>query len=531
MTHPSRAPLRLLSNISYSTSHRAPRRNTHCTNPTLAADAANCSLRPSHNSFYLTDMSIRPHPASRDGQPRSSTRRDFLKTSLAFGAFSILPASRLYGKAAPSEQVNLAAIGIGNRGEQNLQNIAQSPHCRIVALCDIDLQGEHTAKSRAAFPGVPVYSDFRKLFDEMAEDIDAVLISTPDHSHFAITMLAMSLGKHVYVEKPLGHTFAQNERLMDLARRSGVVTQMGNQGHSGANYFQFKAWKDAGIIKDVTRVTAFMNNERRWHGWGASVTDYPSQPIPDGLDWDLWSNAYPIPPFSDRLHPAEWRSWFQYGSGAFGDWGPHILDTVHEFLELGLPERVTALRREGANPLVYPQASTIEFAFPARGDMPACDITWYDGTENKPTIEPELGPLETDPDTGKTARVPFEIKKPGKVIYSKEHVFHGNSHEDYLRILPNEKYMDMRRSLPRFPQKNSNHYVNFLLACKGEETTRSPFHISAPLTQVFNLGIIAQRLGGELAFDRNTKRFHGNDTANALLDPEPRPEWKQYYTL
>ena len=146
------------------------------------------------------------------------------------------------------------------------------------------------------------------MFDEMANEIDAVLVATADHAHFCQAMLAMSLGKPVYVQKPLAHTYGQCERLIDMAERSGVATQMGNQGHSGANYFQFKAWTEAGVIKDVTRVTAHMNNPRRWHGWGAAVTEYPDEPLPEGMDWEAWTCSAPEHPFSAKLHPAEWRS-------------------------------------------------------------------------------------------------------------------------------------------------------------------------------------------------------------------------------
>ncbi|MBK1876713.1 Gfo/Idh/MocA family oxidoreductase [Pelagicoccus mobilis] len=476
-------------------------------------------------------MQDTPRSPSSAISPSGTSRRDFLKRSAAFGAISFLPARLLFGQNKPSDQVRLACVGIGHRGHANINNIVQSGACEIVALCDVDLQGAHTQDHQAKFPKARKFSDWRKMFDAMSDQIDAVLISTPDHAHFSVTMTAMSLGKHVYVEKPLAHTFGQVERLIDLAKRSGVATQMGNQGHSGANYFQFKEWTKAGIIKDVTRVTAHMNNPRRWHGWGQDVTEYFSEPVPPGMDWDLWMDSAAVHPHSARLHPGEWRSWFDYGCGAFGDWGPHILDTCHEFLELGLPKKITAVKRDGPNPLVFPQASTINFAFGKRGKMPACDVTWYDGTENKPVVEEELGKLETNPETGKTARTPIEIKRPGKIIYSKDLVFQGGSHSSHLHLLPHEVYMDMRKDLPRFPQKNSNHYANFLLACKGEEETRSPFHISGPLTQVFNLGCIAQKLGGDLKFNPKKKRFTNSKAANALLDPAPRKGWEQYYAL
>ena len=477
-----------------------------------------------------------------------STRRHFLKSSAAFGALTILPSYVALGAksstgVAPSEKVNVALVGIGNRANGNRKSLYNSGICNVVALCDIDPKGAHTQealyqhgvittspqlkKNQAAPKVFPhkarFFTDFRKMFDAMGDEIDAVVITTPDHSHFAVTMLAMSLGKHVYVEKPLAHSFGQCARMMDLAARSGVATQMGNQGHSGANYFQFKAWSEAGLIKDVTRITAHMNRPRRWHGWGSSTTAYPSEPLPEGINWEQWIDSAHEHPYSAKLHPQEWRSWYDYGCGCFGDWGPHILDTSHRFLKLGLPEKITAVHREGVNnsDLIYPDASTIQFDFPERQGMPACAVTWYDGVNNKPFLEGEYT------DDGQ----PLELNKPGKVIYSKDLVFQGGSHSAALQIVPRQKYMDMRRDLPTFPQKNSDHQTNFLLACKGEEETRSPFSISGELTQVFNLGILAQRLGGELTFDRASKQVTNNPTAQALLDPAPRKGWEEFYKM
>jgi predicted dehydrogenase len=469
------------------------------------------------------------------------SRRHFLKSSAAFGALTILPAYIALGNKsttgrAPSEKVNLAVIGIGNQGELDLRALFDSGYCNVVALCDIDLQGSHTQKSQQAHPNAPTFTDFRVMFDEMADQIDAVLIATPDHSHFAATMLAMSLGKHVYVEKPLAHTFGQTERLMRMAaEHPELVTQMGNQGHSGANYFQFKAWAEAGIITDITRITANMNHPRRWHGWGSSTTKYPSEPLPAGVDWEQWMDTVAKPhPYSQKLHPQEWRSWYDYGSGCFGDWGPHILDTSHRFLKLGLPEKITAVHRDGVNnsDLIYPDSSTIKFNFPERGPgMPACEVTWYDGVNNKPELEAEYSEPLTKKETGEITREPTILEQPGKVLYSKDLTFQGGHHGDPLRIVPREKYKAMRNSLPTFSQKNSNHYANFLLACKGEEESRSPFSVSGELTQVFNLGVLSQRFGGELEFDRKTKQITNNKVANALLDPAPRRGWEEFYTL
>ena len=464
-------------------------------------------------------------------------RRTFLKKSAVFGGVACLPPAVALGgnatgiTAGPNELLNVAAIGIGNQGSVNINSLLNTGLCRMVALCDVDLKGKHTQSVQRKSPEAKTYTDFRVLFDEMADQIDAVLIATPDHSHFSAAMLAMSLGKPVYVQKPLAHTFGQCERLIDLAERSGVVTQMGNQGHSGANFFQFRAWAEAGLIRDVTRITAFMNKPRRWHGWGAACTGYPSETLPEGLDWDQWMDSAPEHPFSTKLHPGNWRCWFDYGSGAFGDWGPHILDTCHRFLKLGLPETIEAVNLEGQNEFVFPQDSTIRFKFPERDGMPPCEVTWYDGVNNIPTVEEELGNLVVDKKTGTTSRTPITITQPGKIIYGKDLVFKGGSHSSVLQIIPREKFMEMRKSLPQFTQRNSGHFENFLRAVKGEEEARSPFAVSGPLTQVFNLGILAQRLGGTLTFDRKTKTITNHKGAQALLDPAPRKGWEEFYRL
>jgi predicted dehydrogenase len=357
------------------------------------------------------------------------------------------------------------------------------------------------------------------MLDEMHATIDAVCVATPDHSHFPVAMEVMRRGKHIYLEKPLAHTFQEVELLMAMAAKSGVVTQMGNQGHSGNNYFQFKAWTEAGIIKDVTRIDAFMNASRRWHGW--KVTGFPdAEPLPPGLDWDAWHAARPVHPFSARLHPQNWRSWFHYGSGAFGDWAPHMLDTAHRFLDLGLPHTIEAVRRDEPSPFIFPQASTIRFEFAARGAMPPVEVFWYDGQKNRPPLPGELGPGA------------ILAEENGKFLYSRTLVFKGGTHGDTLRILPESRMQEMAASLPKIAGGFSDHAVNFVRACQGTEEARSPFSVSGPLTQVFILGIIAQRLGGTLKFDCGKRQFTGNAEANALLaGPPPRKGWEGHYRV
>ncbi len=435
-------------------------------------------------------------------------------------------------------RLNLAAIGIGQQGGSILQTFAGIPGVNVVALCDVDIdstgpvkewqqgglgwsgEDKTPAANAARFPGARKFRDFREMFDKMGRDIDAVCIGVPDHSHFPITMAAMMLGKPVYTEKPLARTFQEIELLMQAERKYGVVTQMGNQGHSGDNYFQFKLWQEAGIIKDVTHVDAFMNNYRRWHAWD-HVNGFPkAMRVPDDLDWNIWNGTTPKPVgFSNKLHYGNWRGWHQFGTGCFGDWGAHILDTIHEFLELGLPERFSARKLEDRNDYIFPKASTINFRFPERNGMPAMDIDWYDGTENMAPIPDEM--------EGRN------INEPGKFIYSREFTFYGGHHGDPLQIIPYDKFKEMLKSgkVSKDYGKHSSHHENFIHAVRGEEKARSPFSVSGPLCQMFTLGCIAQRLGGEYTFDREKKQITNNKHANSLLKDDVRKGWEQFYKV
>lgn len=470
----------------------------------------------------------------------SFSRRLFLKRAMMASAVAAVSPGLLAARpkfAAANERVNLACIGIGNRGAQIINDLYTTGLCNIVALCDVDMGAPQTVDILKKFPNVPRFQDFRQMFDKMGNEIDAVSVGVPDFSHFPITMHAMGLGKHVYVEKPLSRTFQESELLIKAARKyKNVVTQMGNQGHSEANYFQFKAWVEAGIIKDVTAITAHMNSPRRWHGWDPNITSFPpAEPIPDTLDWELWHSA--VAKRHDYNHDyinGQWRCWYDFGMGALGDWGAHIIDTAHQFLDLGLPYEVECTKATGHNDFFFPMSSTIVFRFPERKGMPALDITWYDGLDNLPPIPEGYGVSGLDPNIPPPSTGELEPVKlnPGKIIYSKELIFKGGSHGSTLTIIPEEKAKEMASKLPEVPKSPSNHFANFLKACKGEEKTRSPFEISGPLSQVFCLGVLSQKLKTKLEFDRKKKIITNNKVANELLiGPPPRKGWEQYYNV
>jgi hypothetical protein len=463
-------------------------------------------------------------------------RRDFFKTgTAALAGFTIIPSAVLgktFGHTAPSDKVNLACCGVGNRGKDIIKDLHKTGLCNIIALCDTEMGSANTQEILGKFPDLPRFQDFRVMFDKMGNQFDAITAGVPDFSHFPIAMLAMSQGKHVYVEKPMAHTFHELELMMKGEKKHKVACQMGNQGHSEENYFQFKAWTEAGIIKDITKITAFMNNGRRWHGM--KVDGFlPAEPIPETLDWDKWLTTSQFKAFNKGYINGDWRSWFEFGNGALGDWGAHIIDTAHQFLKLGMPTEVNPIFMEGHSPFIFPQGSTLLFKFPEREGMPALDLTWYDGFNNKPPLPEFYGEPVRAKDIPPPTTGNINAKRyPGKIIYGKDLTFKGGSHSAPLVIIPPEKAKDMETKLPEVPISPSNHYANFLKACKGEEKCRSSFAVAGPLCQVMALGVLAQRLNTRLDFDHHKKQITNNSVGNELLvGPPPRKGWEQFYRM
>lgn len=464
-------------------------------------------------------------------------RRTFLHGMLAAGGYAALPSSGVFGavsrlaQVSPNEKVNIAIVGIGNRGGDIMRALNGTGLVNVVALCDTEMGAKHTERAIAEFPNAARFKDFRKMFDKMHKEFDAVCVGTPDHSHFPVTMLAMAQGKHVFLEKPMAHTYHQVELMMAAEKKYKVACQMGNQGHSGANYFQFKAWTEAGIIKNVTKITTFMNSPRRWHGQVFNEV-LAAQPMPETIDWDSWIATAKNLPFNKAYLNGDWRAWYEFGNGALGDWGAHIFDTAHEFLNLGLPTEIDPVRIDGHSLHIFPQASTIAFKFPKRGEMPACELTWYDGVKNLPPLPAGFDGNVVDPNIPPPTSGAIDVKNlaPGKIIYGEGFTFKGGSHASALEIIPKDAAKDLK--LPEVPASPSNHFLNFVRACKGEESCRSHFGVSGPLCQAMALGVIAQRVNAKLLFDSATGKITNHQAANDLLKgPPPRPEWEEFYRM
>ncbi len=464
-------------------------------------------------------------------------RRDFLKVAGTSAAALALDPVNVFASTAGSrkrikganDKVNVAFIGIGNKGREEAVFAWQTGLCNVLAICDVNMGAPHTAEVMGMFPEAKRYTDFRLLFDEMAGKLDAVFIAVPDFAHFPIAMRALKENIHVYCEKPLCRTFHECELLLEESRlHPDLITQLGNQGHSGPAYFQFKSWTEAGIIKNITRIDAHMNNWRRWHPYDVNIKKFPdSETMPETMHWDIWQMQTMYHDYSAKFDTGNWRGWYDFGMGALGDWGAHILDSCHQFLDLGLPTEVSMLKAEGHNDYFFPKASTIQFKFPRRGTKPALTLTWYDGQEN-PAPVPE----------GYWCNFHDEDKGCGKILYGDELIFAGGAHRTALHIVPEHLHKELEASgrIPATPEMPEdfliNHHRNFLRSILGLEEPHSPFEVAVPLCQVLNLGVIAQRLNTSFHFDRTTHEIVDNPFANALLAGiPPRKGWEDYYRL
>jgi hypothetical protein len=469
------------------------------------------------------------------------SRRSFLTHTAAASALTAFPFIRAsaQGGATPNEKVNLACCGIGNQGGGDINSLVGSGRCNVVALCDTEMGSGRTQGTLKKFPDAPQFTDFRKMFDKMDKQIDAVLVATPDHSHFVVAMEAMRRGKGVYVEKPLAHSFHQIDLLMAAEKKYKVACQMGNQGHSEGNYFQFKAFSEAGIMKGVTKFVGHMNDGRRWHKWNGEVDKIKAAvaaPAKTEVDWDTWFAHVGGHQPTEQYLNGDWRCFFDFGNGALGDWGAHILDTGHRFLQWGLPTSVEPLKMTGWNPMTFPMQCTLLFKVPARGEgLPACDVYWYEGRNNFPELPEGFDGTTVAAGDAPPAGGDSEVEKKlpnGKEIYGDGFVFKGSTHGAQLSAI-GPTAAAVKAKLPQVPKSPSNHYKNFLLGVKGEEECRSKFEISGPLCQFMALGVIATRLNTKVEFDIKTRKITNNAVADKMLavGEPPRKGWEEYFKV
>ncbi|MBN2000716.1 Gfo/Idh/MocA family oxidoreductase [candidate division KSB1 bacterium] len=445
----------------------------------------------------------------------SISRRNFISSSAAASSFFIIP-SHLLGKNAPSNKLNIAGIGIGGMGGSNLRQCRDE---NIVALCDVDVN--YAAQTIKRFPKARVYEDYRVMFDK-EKDIDAVIIATPDHTHAVITMRAIQEGKHVFCQKPLTHTVHEARVITEAARKAGVQTQMGNQGHSSEHIRLLKEWLDAGAIGNVTQVYAWTDRPaggNPWSDFAVKARSPETPPVPEGLNWDLWLGPVPYRPYHPDYHPTKWRAWLDFGTGALGDMGCHILDPAFYALELGSPESIQAASthwEEDVASETFPRAAIVRYKFPARGDKPPVDLTWYDG-RLLPPIPRELEKGRKIPDSGA-----FFIGDKGVIM-------HGSHGAGGMRLIPETQMKEYAPPPKTIPRVKGSHEDDWIRACKeGKDGTpaSSNFNYGGPLTEMVLLGMIAIRMKNQiLDFDAESGTFKNHEEANELLHIKYRKGW------
>jgi predicted dehydrogenase len=454
------------------------------------------------------------------------SRRKFMKNSTAAAAsaafaFSVVP-SKVLGADAPSNKLNIAAVGIGGMG---MGNIRQCMGENIVALCDVDKSGR-TAKAREKCPKATMYEDYRVMFDKMDKDIDAVIVATPDHTHAVITMEAMRRGKHVFCQKPLTHTVYETRKIAEAAKKYKVVTQMGNQGRSSDQTRMLKEWLEDGAIGDVREIYGWTNRPVGGHPWSDFAVQARSKdtpPIPETLNWDLWLGPVAHRPYHPDYVPTKWRAWQDFGTGPLGDMGCHILDPSFWALDLGAPESIQATTshwKPEVSSETFPRVSIVRFKFPARGKRPPVSLTWSDGRLLPPVPECfEPGRKFTKSGSG------------ALLIGEKGAIMHDSHGADGLQIIPEVQMQEYKTRLPKekYPriEKGVRHEQDWLKACKGERPCCSPFEYGAALTEMALLGMIAIRQPNELLkWDTKALKFTNNEKANELLHIDYRDGWK-----
>lgn len=438
----------------------------------------------------------------------NKSRRNFIRnTALVAGGVMIVPRHVLGGKGfiSPSDKLNIAAIGVGGKGSFNLQQAYNKGAENIVALCDVD--DRQAADSRKKWPKASYHHDYRKMLEKEAKNIDAVIISTPDHMHAVMTLPFMEMGKHVYVEKPLTHDISEARTLTDAAKRYKVVTQMGNQGSSGDDTRHVEAWIQQGVIGEVHTVHVWTNRPVWPQGIATPTGDFQ---IPKEVQWDLWLGTAPKRPYNPIYIPANWRGWVDFGTGSLGDMGCHFMDVPYRALKLGYPTSVEC--SVGAvykgffdpmmNPDSYPPSAKIHIQFPSRQNMPAVEMVWYDGgiTPKRPA---ELLPDEQlgEWDGG----ILFEGSK-GKIMAG---LFGRNP-----TLLPTKRMKEINLPKPTKPFVEGGwegHQTQWVNACKKGHGayTSSPFEEAGPLTETVLMGNLAVR-----SYNFAEKDAKGNDRFN-----------------
>lgn len=457
------------------------------------------------------------------------TRRKFIEVSAA--AASLIGVAGLPGLALGAEakpraarvikegtKVRLAFVGLGGMGKQQVERFMQTGQVEPVGFCDVDWREERGARGAftliKTYPDVPRYYDFRKMLVELDDKIDGVCVATPDHMHFLPAYMAILMGKHVFVEKPLTQTIWEARTLLDLARKAGVCTQMGNLGHSNEGVRRLKEWVQAGVIGNVKEAHIWTNRP----SWPQGMNFLPlPEETPKGLEWDLYLGRASETPYCAGAYPYMWRGWRRFGSGALGDMGCHTFDGAFFALDLDPPTSISATSQRPTE-FCFPLQAVVTYEFPAKGNRPALTLKWYEGTAQPPRPE-EIPTTRAMPESGF-----LFVGDKGKIMDPTDKC-------SSPRLLPDARMVEMNKNpipatLPRIQEQD--HYLNFVQAMQKNDPkfACSNFEYSVPLTEIVLLGNVAIfSKSDKLDWDTEAMKFTNDQKANEQIKPSFRPGW------
>jgi predicted dehydrogenase len=442
-------------------------------------------------------------------RPQAS-RRTFLRQSTLLGAIAgsgYFTSRSVAESKSPNEKLNITFVGVSNRAAANLSELMGSSPENIVAFADVDSRSRDQMSSQ--YKDAKAYTDFRKMLDESHQQIDAVLVACTDHVHAPAAAMAMSLGKHCYCEKPLTHTVKEARFLAKLAAEKKLATQMGTQIHAADNYRRVVELVKTGVVGPVTEVHVWVSGS----GWSNGKFN-TNKPTPAYLDWDLWQGPATEHPYTDNVHPMNWRSFWEYGGGMLSDLGCHRMDLAHWALDLRHPETISA---EGppVDAVGAPPSLKVTYNYPGRNELPPVKLTWYHGSQR-----PEI--LNTYKDL---AGNPIKFGD-GVLFVGKEGAIYG----DYgrLMLLPEDKFSTVRIGIPEEQRiaASVGHHKEWILACKTGSSTTCNFDYSGALTESVLLGLVAYRTGKTLEWDAQSLKANNCPEADAFLSKEYRKGWE-----
>jgi len=448
---------------------------------------------------------------------KNLSRRAFItRTSAAAAGALMVPLAVRYGAGSgtrANDKINIAVIGAGGQGMENLKDCTAE---NVVALCDVSESA--AAEAFKQFPEAKRFKDFRIMFDKMANEIDAVIIATPDHTHFPAAMAAMQLGKHVCVEKPLAHNVWQLRTLRKAAKHYNVITQTANQGHATVGIRYVKEWYEAGVLGNVKEVIAWFNGpDFNPKGYFLKPDNYPplEEPVPAGLEWDLWLGPQAFRPYSHFYIPRFWRGWYDLGNAELGDWACHTLDAPFWSLDLGMPVSVDAVFKTPAPDGFVPDQSILSFEFAARGTMPPVTLKWYEGGL-KPENRPEWGLAEL-PGSGMI------------MVGDKVSLMTGGRPNEPKLLLPEEDWKSFMENKPAetIPRVEGGPRAEWMAAIKGTgPMPGSVFEYSARLTEMSLIGVLAQRLNTRIEYDAENMKVTNHPGYDIYIKEPVRKGWE-----